>query len=130
MLRQDKYAQYFILDTERLLVRRDLLRRRKEFKRGEIWLLMRIMESSATEAERNEFNFGVRGYQKMRSEFNHNRKTIFASVSERDGERCAECGSQEDLTLDHILPLARGGSNKLDNLQILCRVHNSSKGAR
>jgi 5-methylcytosine-specific restriction endonuclease McrA len=43
---------------------------------------------------------------------------------------CAYCGGVDDLCIDHIIPLARGGSNDLDNLQILCRVCNSSKNKK
>ena len=49
-------------------------------------------------------------------------------VFRRDGFRC-ECGSQADLTVDHIRPESRGGRATLDNLRTLCRPCNSSKGA-
>ena len=41
---------------------------------------------------------------------------------------CSRCGSKNDLTADHILSLANGGSNILENIMILCRRCNSSKG--
>lgn len=53
-----------------------------------------------------------------------------AFVFERDGYRCSECASTEDLTLDHIHPWSLGGQDTADNLRILCRPCNSSKGAR
>lgn len=40
------------------------------------------------------------------------------------------CSETENLTLDHIVPLSRGGSDDLDNLQFLCGRHNSAKGDR
>ena len=40
---------------------------------------------------------------------------------------CSRCGSQRDLTADHILSLAQGGQNTLDNIMVLCRSCNSSK---
>jgi 5-methylcytosine-specific restriction enzyme A len=43
---------------------------------------------------------------------------------------CAECGSTDDLTTDHIVPLARGGRSEMSNLQTLCRSCNGSKSAR
>ena len=52
------------------------------------------------------------------------------AVYQRDGHRCAECGSADDLSLDHIVPWSLGGSDGPDNLQTLCRPCNSSKGAR
>jgi 5-methylcytosine-specific restriction endonuclease McrA len=48
----------------------------------------------------------------------------------RQGGLCAYCGSADDPTLDHKVPLSRGGSNSSDNLQWLCRSCNSSKKAR
>jgi hypothetical protein len=41
--------------------------------------------------------------------------------------RCVSCGSTDDLTIDHIVPLTRGGTNDLINLQVLCRPCNSRK---
>ena len=40
---------------------------------------------------------------------------------------CSKCGSKNDLTADHILSLANGGSNILENIMVLCRRCNSSK---
>ena len=42
----------------------------------------------------------------------------------------SECGIHEDLTVDHIIPLSRGGTDELSNLQFLCLAHNSGKGDR
>lgn len=46
------------------------------------------------------------------------------------GGVCAKCGSQEDLQLDHIIPISLGGRHATHNFQILCRSCNSSKGNR
>jgi hypothetical protein len=56
----------------------------------------------------------------------HVREFVFA----RDRHRCVGCGSNDDLTLDHIHPWSKGGPDTTDNLQVLCRPCNSSKGAR
>lgn len=41
---------------------------------------------------------------------------------------CSRCGRTDDLTGDHIQPLSLGGSNRPDNIRVLCRSCNSSKG--
>lgn len=56
----------------------------------------------------------------------HLRKRIF----ERDAYRCRNCESYIDLHLDHILPVAMGGTDDYENLQTLCQKCNLSKGAR
>lgn len=48
----------------------------------------------------------------------------------RDGRLCRSCGTTQKLTVDHIVPLSRGGTNDLDNLQLLCRSCNSIKSAK
>lgn len=41
-----------------------------------------------------------------------------------------ECDEHVDLTVDHVEPISKGGSDDLTNLQFLCRRHNSKKGDR
>lgn len=50
-------------------------------------------------------------------------------VWNRDGGKCVNCGSNEKLEYDHIIPLSKGGSNTARNIQLLCENCNRSKGA-
>ena len=43
---------------------------------------------------------------------------------------CANCGIEENIQMDHIHPLAKGGEHCIDNIQPLCGSCNSSKGAK
>lgn len=45
-------------------------------------------------------------------------------------DHCLCCDTTEDLTLDHIVPLAEGGAHSIENCQILCRSCNSRKGTQ
>ena len=52
-------------------------------------------------------------------------------VYERDGGKCTQCGSLENLHFDHIIPFSKGGSSKVaSNIQLLCAKHNLKKGAK
>ena len=47
------------------------------------------------------------------------------------GNSCMYPGCERvDLTLDHIIPVSKGGPHAFDNFQILCKYHNTSKGNR
>jgi 5-methylcytosine-specific restriction endonuclease McrA len=50
-------------------------------------------------------------------------------VWQRDEGRCRNCGSQENLHFDHVIPRSRGGSSTAENIQLLCRQCNLRKGA-
>lgn len=51
-------------------------------------------------------------------------------IYERDGYVCVMCGSNKNLTLDHILALANGGGNEEENLQTMCKTCNTRKGVK
>ena len=55
------------------------------------------------------------------------RKEDMQILFKRYNYKCALCYSREDLTIDHIIPLIKGGTNDLSNLQILCRHCNLRK---
>jgi len=48
-------------------------------------------------------------------------------VLKEAGGRCELCGGMEELHVDHVLPRAKGGGNKIENLQALCAVCNTNK---
>lgn len=43
--------------------------------------------------------------------------------------RCAKCGATENLSVDHIIAFAQGGTNARSNLQCLCLSCNQRKGS-
>jgi len=57
-------------------------------------------------------------------------RDVRAAVFARDGSACLFCDATDDLTLDHIIPWSHGGPDTVDNLRVLCRRCNSSRGNR
>lgn len=53
------------------------------------------------------------------------------NILRRDGNKCAYCGrSDVALTVDHVIPKARGGKDTWENLVAACLVCNNRKGNR
>lgn len=48
-------------------------------------------------------------------------------IYERDGNCCLKCGSTENLTIDHVIPMSLGGDNTRKNFQTLCLPCNEKK---
>ena len=49
----------------------------------------------------------------------------------RDGNKCRLCGvtvTGENIHFDHILAWSKGGETVLENMQVLCELHNLAKG--
>lgn len=57
----------------------------------------------------------------------HIPRDVRQRVWQRYGGRCAECASDQYLEYDHIVPVAKGGSNSDANVQLLCRGCNGRK---
>ena len=52
------------------------------------------------------------------------------NIYKRDGHRCQYCGRQfgpKDLTLDHVIPVSRGGIKSWTNIVTACRDCNQRK---
>ena len=51
------------------------------------------------------------------------------ALCEKHDNRCLSCGEHKPLTPDHIVPVSKGGSSSINNIQPLCSSCNSSKGS-
>ena len=49
------------------------------------------------------------------------------AVWRRDEGKCTQCGSNENLEFDHIIPHSKGGANTKRNVQLLCVKCNRKK---
>lgn len=45
-------------------------------------------------------------------------------------DKCKRCSATQNLVIDHIKPLSKGGMNVLENIQVLCRICNLKKGQK
>lgn len=70
------------------------------------------------------------GHRRSRMEWLSVRRVMTPKILAKYNYQCQMCGNRENLQIDHILPLAKGGSNDESNLQVLCRHCNSSKGSQ
>lgn len=56
---------------------------------------------------------------------------VIDKLIKKFGKICVYCNkSLNDFTIDHMLPLCRGGDNSFNNLTISCKSCNSSKGKK
>ena len=64
---------------------------------------------------------------------------MFFAVLDRDGWRCVYCDDclyydddeeEDNVEIDHKLPIKRGGTSDFDNLQATCGHCNARKGAK
>lgn len=58
------------------------------------------------------------------------RNGIRRQVYNRQNGKCSMCGdkiSYLNFTVDHIIPISKGGSNTLDNMEAMCEVCNQMK---
>lgn len=57
--------------------------------------------------------------------------TEWQSVLEKYSNKCLYPGcNRTDIQMDHVVPLALGGTHTIDNVQPLCKHHNNSKGIK
>ncbi len=59
---------------------------------------------------------------KRRRYFGSIRKQLKHTLFVRGELICFTCQSKENLELHHIVPLAMGGNNSIDNLMVLCHT--------
>lgn len=72
----------------------------------------------------------VRGERRLRAGVT---KGVRFRVLERDGFRCVYCGAtpeDDPLVIDHVQPVADGGTDDIDNLATACEPCNLGKAGR
>lgn len=49
------------------------------------------------------------------------------NLCKKYNNRCLDCGKKRKLTPDHVIPIAKGGTSNIDNIQPLCMPCNAKK---
>ena len=89
----------------------------------EQWVSRRAdLERKAQEEEEKQ-----RHKKDTRVEISAKYERTFLRIARRDGFMCQQCKDAKELELDHIVPVSKGGTNALSNLQLLCQACNREK---
>lgn len=99
-----------------------------------------------TPSKKNKYDaFNMRGRLWVKRMYGELRRSVYQKIDrqtvlKRDGYKCAVCGiklnrkaiplSPNNPTVDHIVPLSKGGTHTYDNLRACCLNCNSKKGDR
>lgn len=78
--------------------------------------------------QRNHKKYKNKSRRNLRTRFRRRRQ--IAKLKAKYNFKCSECKTSDDLTIDHIVPISKGGSGEIENLQILCSKCNHKKGNR
>jgi 5-methylcytosine-specific restriction endonuclease McrA len=66
--------------------------------------------------------------KQLRADISREYARLFLTIGRRDGFGCAICGVPDpNLQVDHVVPVSKGGTNELSNLQLLCPACNMTK---
>jgi hypothetical protein len=55
---------------------------------------------------------------------------VIRYLHERCNSKCVYCDSTEELQIDHLLPVSRGGGDEVGNLVLACKACNQRKGTQ
>ncbi|KAF8398601.1 hypothetical protein HHK36_017532 [Tetracentron sinense] len=94
-----------------------------------IFISLGKKSDSLSAEERLDVGDGFEDDEDVRDELS-SFKGLVLDISYRFHICCRYCSSRENLTIDHVLPIARGGEWKWENLVTACAGCNSIKGQK
>ncbi|UCE36035.1 MAG: HNH endonuclease [Thermoplasmata archaeon] len=92
------------------------------------WQYAKIISESAGFGKSN-YRFIMNRFKKLQSDEIEWSSSIREWIQEKENpNQCIYCGAEEKLTVDHMIPLSRGGPDHPDNAVMVCSHCNSLKG--
>jgi hypothetical protein len=64
-----------------------------------------------------------------KSDENHFTLEEWIEILEKYSYKCVDCGTKENITIDHIKPISKGGKNNKNNIEPRCQSCNAKKQA-
>ena len=94
------------------------------------WEYAKLISERAV-GERRNFRFVTYAFKRL-CEGKMNPSSILSENKKlfTSGEICAYCGATDGLQWEHVIPLACGGPDSIDNMVRACAPCNQAKGAR
>lgn len=93
------------------------------------WQYAKLIARSA--GQEKKFGFIMDRFKKLQSGDISWSGSIREYIKEQDvSGQCIYCGSKKDLSVDHLIPRARGGPETGDNAVTACKLCNSSRGEK
>jgi len=106
-----------------------------KFNRGDysddemLFQIMELEDKERQKFERLKHKFTTAQEEEKKPKREPIPEDVRIAVWRRDEGKCSKCGSREKLEYDHIVPVAKGGSNTARNIELLCEQCNRSKSA-
>lgn len=94
------------------------------------WQYAKIISESSGFGK-NNYGMIMNKWKKLCSGEIHWSSSVREWLKEKENnENCIYCGEKKDLTIEHILPRSCGGEDIPDNVVMVCKSCNSSKGSK
>jgi hypothetical protein len=90
-------------------------------------MVIQVLEELNTEAHGSIIESSLENVSIKNNGRNNISSQTKREVWRRDQGKCSKCGSRKNLEYDHIIPVSKGGSCTIRNIELLCQECNRKK---